>query len=313
MIFAYMIQLSHHMWDDEHAEPRGWYVDPRYQVKNDVDIKLWDDLVDFLAERKYNMALIDIGDGIKYESHPEISAVDAWDKDFLKSKLDAMRARGIEPIPKLNFSTCHDTWLGQYSRMVSTPAYYKVCADLIAEVAELFDYPRFFHLGLDEETYDHQSRFEIAIIRGKELWWHDAYFLFSECEKHGMRPWMWSDYMWKNKELFLEKMPKSVLQSNWYYYNFKTYPESHAYNTYIKAYEVLADHGYDQIPTCTTWSNQLNTEQTLAYGRDKLSGEHLLGYLTAAWCTTQTQNRYYMLNDAERLYLARKKHYPETL
>ena len=66
-----------------------------------------------------------------------------------------LRALGIEPLPKLNFSTCHDAWLGPYSRMVSTPAYYDVCRDLIDEVAELFGGPRFFHLGMDEETAQH--------------------------------------------------------------------------------------------------------------------------------------------------------------
>ncbi|MBQ1229154.1 MAG: uracil permease, partial [Firmicutes bacterium] len=40
-------------------------------------------------------------------------------------------AMGITIIPKLNFSTNHDVWLGEYSRMVSTSIYYGVCRDLI--------------------------------------------------------------------------------------------------------------------------------------------------------------------------------------
>lgn len=32
---------------------------------------------------------------------------------------------------KLNFSAAHDQWLHDYSRMVSTPVYYKVCAEVI--------------------------------------------------------------------------------------------------------------------------------------------------------------------------------------
>ncbi len=51
-------------------------------------------------------------------------------------------------MPKLNFSTCHDAWLGKYARTVSTPIYYQVCNDLIAEVCDLFDGPRLFHLGM---------------------------------------------------------------------------------------------------------------------------------------------------------------------
>ena len=36
--------------------------------------------------------------------------------------------------------------------MVSTPEYYKVCADVIRDTAEVFGTPRYFHLGFDEET-----------------------------------------------------------------------------------------------------------------------------------------------------------------
>ena len=151
MIWSYLLHLSTHMWDDEHSASRGYYLPSQYTPENNVDLATWDETVRALGERKYNMVIIDLGDAVKYESHPEISAPDAWDKDFLKKKLDEMRALGIEPIPKLNFSACHHTWLKEYTRMVSSPIYYKVCADLIGEVCELFGNPRLFHLGFDEE------------------------------------------------------------------------------------------------------------------------------------------------------------------
>lgn len=34
--------------------------------------------------------------------------------------------------------------------MISTPIYYKVCEDLIVDVADIFDHPRFLHIGYDE-------------------------------------------------------------------------------------------------------------------------------------------------------------------
>ena len=102
-----------------------------------------------------------------------------------------MRELGLEPIPKLNFSAGHDPWLGQYSRMVSSDIYYGVCRDLIAEVAELFDTPRFFHLGMDEETAEIQRHNNLVVVRQHELWWHDMYFLFDEVERACARPWVW--------------------------------------------------------------------------------------------------------------------------
>lgn len=312
-IFAYMIQLSAHMWADENSVYPSWYPSDVYNENNNVDLDVWDSTVRFLADRKYNMLLIDVGDAIKYESHPEISAPDAWDKDFMKKKLDEIRALGMEPIPKLNFSACHDTWLKEYRRMLSTPAYYKACADVIAEVCELFGYPRFFHLGLDEEVASLQSTYECAVIRSERLWWHDAYFFFAECEKHGARPWVWADYMWDHFDLYLEKMPKSVIQSNWYYHDFKSFGADHKFRIRIESYEKLDELGYDQIPTCSAVFNYTNPYQTVGFCKERLNPEHLLGIMDAPWVNTEEVARFHLQSDAHRLYLARQKWYPETL
>lgn len=61
----------------------------------------------------------------------------------MRKEVERLRAMGFEVIPKLNFSTSHDVWLGDYSRMISTPTYYRVCRDLIEEVAEVFK-PKYF-------------------------------------------------------------------------------------------------------------------------------------------------------------------------
>lgn len=313
LIWGYMLYLSDHMWADETSKPQ-WYMPKAYRDEISTDAKVWDNIIAFLAERKYNLVLIDVGDGIKYDSHPEVSAPNAWEKEFLKKKLDEMRALGIEPIPKLNFSACHDTWMKKYRRMVSTPEYYEFCADVIREVCEVFDHPRFFHLGCDEETPDLQKNYELMIVRNAELWWHDFYFLCNECEKNGARPWIWSDYLWKNEELFLKNMPKSVLQSNWYYQAFRNWNESFASrNRAIECYELLDRHGYDQIPTGSTWSCIQNLYQTVAHGKEKLSPEHLLGFMTAPWLRTTQEEFFGHCCDADRLYVARQKLYPETL
>lgn len=313
LIWGYMLYLSDHMWADETSKPY-WYMPKGYQDEISTDVQVWDKIIAFLAERKYNLVLIDVGDGIKYDSHPEVSAPNAWEKEFLKKKLDEMRALGIEPIPKLNFSACHDTWMKKYRRMVSSPEYYEFCADVIREVCEVFDHPRFFHLGCDEETPDLQKNYELMIVRNAELWWHDFYFFCKECEKNGARPWIWSDYLWKNEEIFLKNMPKSVLQSNWFYGQFKAWKEPFAHrNRAIECYELLDRHGYDQIPTGSTWSCIQNLHQTVAHGKEKLSPEHLLGFMTAPWLRTTQEEFFGHCCDADRLYVARKKLYPETL
>ena len=314
MLWGIMLYLGDHMWDDESTPPRGWYLDPLYTPEMKTTEKVWDMAVQFMAERKYNLALIDVGDGMKFESHPEISVPNAWDKDFLRKKLNEMRALGIEPIPKLNFSTAHDTWMKGYRRMISTPAYYRFCADVIREVCEVFDHPRFFHLGCDEESAEFQKSLEMTTVRHADLWWHDFYYLCNECEKNGARPWIWSDYVWKNEELFLKNMPKDVVQSNWYYGYFKTFGDDHPTSRRaIECYELLDKHGFEQIPTGSTWSTSNNLFQTVAHGKEKLDQSRLLGFLGAPWKFTNEEDVYAIFNEAQKLYFARKRFYPETL
>jgi hypothetical protein len=230
--------------------------------------------------------VIDVGDGIEFASHPEISVKNAWSHDKLKSELAKCRQMGLEPIPKLNFSTCHDQWLGVYSRMVSTPKYYEVCANLIRETAELFDKPRFFHLGMDEEEQKHQRWFEYVVIRQYSLWWRDFNFFVDQVEAKGCRAWVWSDYVWEHPELFWERMPHKVLQSNWYYGG-KFAPDVKE----VKAYLELEDHKFDQVPTLSNWETTDNIAGTMDFCRQHIEPERLKGFLLAPWRPTLPETR----------------------
>lgn len=317
MMWAYLIHLSMHMWEDESSPPAGLYLKKPYSDANDVDMRVWDSTIKYLADHKYNTVLIDVGDAVKFERHPEISASDAWDKDFFKKKLDEIRALGMTPIPKLNFSTCHDTWLKKYRRMVSSEPYYQVCEDTIEEVAELFGRPELFHIGFDEEIYGHQLRYETVIIRGKDLWWHDLNYIAGLCEKSGARPWIWSDYYWHHKDLFIENMSRDILQSNWFYKPIREYNEADYARDFelraVAAYSELDALGFDQVPTSSTWEYAWNTYQTVALGKDKLSPDRLKGFMTAPWFKTIEMHEHRLLDDAFKLYHARCAHYPETL
>jgi hypothetical protein len=291
-IWACLLHLSHNMWV-EYSTPtspfRGYR--PYLQLNETV----WTDVREKMAKEGMNMVLIDLGDAIKYESHPEIAVNQAWSTTRLKDELAKFRKMGIEPIPKLNFAAGHDTWLGKYSRMVSTEPYYQVCKDLIAEVIELFDKPRFFHLGMDEENAEDQRYHDLITVRQHDLWWHDFYFLVDQVEKGGSRAWIWSDYMWKNSEVFFKKMPKSVVQSNWYYE--ETYDET---NVAVKAYKDLEAHGYDQIPTGGFYKNNpKNIMSTVQYCDRQIPDYRLLGFLQTFWKPNTEEFREQILTGIE--------------
>ena len=89
---------------------------------------------EYLADMKkcgVNTIVIDVGDALKYKSHPEIAVEDAFTYEEMERELDYMAEMGFEVIPKLNFSAAHDVWMKEYSRMVSTKKYYEVVKDLI--------------------------------------------------------------------------------------------------------------------------------------------------------------------------------------
>ena len=280
MIWANLLHLSFNMWCD-HDVPELEANYTCYKPRLRFDQKLWDELLRRMIQAGMNMVVIDLGDGVRYESHPEIAVRGAWSPKRLRSELAKIRGMGLEPIPKLNFSTCHDAWLGPYSRCVSTDAYYAVCRDLIREAAALFGRPRLFHLGMDEETAQHQRNFEYVVIRQHGLWWRDLHFLIEQVQKSGSRAWVWSDYLWHHPDLFWRKMPKSVLQSNWYYgrsFSRKL--------TYVQAYLDLQEHGYDQVPTASNWSDAVNFPRTVAFCRRNLDERRMKGFLQTSWKPT---------------------------
>lgn len=292
-IWGCLLHLSFNMWED--------YISPHRPFRGfrpylELSEPLWNDAIHKMAESGINMVVIDLGDAVRYESHPEIAVNHAWSTSRLKSELDKIRSLGMEPIPKLNFSAGHDTWMGEYSRMVSTEGYYQFCTDIIQEVCDLFDTPGLFHLGMDEESEGHQKYQSHVTIRKNDVWWGDFYFLIGEVEKSGSRAWIWPDYMlWNEPDQFFKKMPKSVVQSNWYYG--ETLDKN---QKYVKAYLDLEEHQYDQIPTGSFHNNNTKSIQgTVSFGKKYIEDSRLLGFLQSFWKPTIEEYRNLILRGVE--------------
>jgi hypothetical protein len=286
LIWGYLVHLSFNMWGDRVARHSYNPVNPVLRFNR----RLWVEILGRLRDMGANMVVIDLGDGVKYASHPEIAVKGAWSRSLLGDELDRARSMGIEPIPKMNFSACHDAWLGPYSRRVSTPEYYRVCRDLIAEASRLFGKPRFFHLGMDEETASHQRNFRYVVIRQHDLWWHDFMFLCREVHRHGVRPWVWADYCWHHAKEYWKVVPRWVLQSNWYYaWSFSEKLR------YVEAYRDLDRKGYDQVPAATYYKADFahyeSFPRTVKYIPPRISRKRLKGFLQTVWVPTTTEFR----------------------
>ncbi len=309
--WIYMLHLGYNFWGGKREIPQE-FGDGAGGGATDYlrcNKETWNEVTQFMADRGLNMLLIDVGEGVKYRSHPELAVKGSWEAEDLKKELARLKSLGITPIPKLNFSTCHDIWLGEYERMVSTAKYYEVCKDLIEEIVDIFDKPQMFHLGMDEETYENQKDYPYCVVRGEDLWWHDFYKNVETLEKHNVRPWIWSDYIWHHEETFLKKMPKTVVQSNWYYDTHYDWKHDCMDRMWCKPYEVLEAHGYDQIPTGSNWLKSENFNQTVKYCKQTISDEHILGFLQTPWKPTTPEYEYLHKAGICEVERAKKQYY----
>lgn len=299
-ISAVLLHLGHNMWcewlpDDVQgvAEIKDKYR-PDYTLRNRDD--LWRRVTARVAERGLNMVVIDIGEGLEYPSHPELAIKGSWSPDKLRDEVVRLRGMGIEAIPKLNFSATHDGWLKHYHRMLTTPKYYEVVRDLIRDVAEIFQTPRFFHLGYDEETTGYAAGRNYFVMRAGDMWWHDFLFTVGCVERCGCRPWAWSDYGWDHQDYF-RRCPRSVVQSNWYYDEalggFDLSNKGNGHYKRLKEFWDLEAAGFDQVPCATNWVGYARKHagigandvigKLVKLGREVVSDGHLLGFMMAPW------------------------------
>ena len=313
MYWSYLIHLGYKMWP--YWKPEYWktktndkgYEDPRASDPNTLlfDKAVWDEVTGLLADAGCNMLIIDVGEGMRYESHPELAVTGSWSKDELRSEIKRLRDLGITAVPKLNFSSIHDDWLGIYGRMISTPQYYQVVSDVIAEVAEVFGNSGYFHIGMDEERYWEKYVFEYQVQRGLELWWHDLRFIMDEVKKAGCTTMMWADTFWQSKELSAEFIPKDVVLCNWYY---KTFPVTSVeqINTYhflvenalipkpqlnkwierLYTFHFLADNDFLQMPTGSTYERTENLPEMVRYCKTLIPNGKWFGFMQTPWRPT---------------------------
>jgi len=261
----------------------------RAQDRLRFDEVFWRELSAKLRQCGCNCIMLDIGEGLRYPSHPELAVKGSWSPEKLNAEVNRLRGMGFEVIPKLNFSTAHDAWLGPYERMISTAKYYEVCADLIRDAMEACGPVRNFHLGLDEENRPiFHSSSSILVIRQGDLWWHDVNWFVREVEKHGARAWMWSDYVPNHtkeqfRDEFCRKMPKTVVLNPWQNSAAKGMLEK---DKAVQSFIQLAEAGYDVAPGGSNCYGILGFPDMAEYCKAKIPAERLKGLIMSPWIKT---------------------------
>lgn len=108
-------------------------------------------------------------------------------------------------------------------------------------------------------------------------------------------------------------MPKSVLQSNWWYNRIGDKNKDGVYpKVEYDTYRLLEEHGFEQVPTSSTFEGfQFSSDRTMKLGKKVIAPEHLKGYMTAPWRLTNARELYALINDAYQFGIAKKDVYPE--
>jgi len=205
-----------------------------------VDVGFFCDYIErFLARRKFNALVLLIRQGVKFDSHPELSGSAAWTKDELRRVIDTCRANFIEPIPLVD-SYGHAAWMslahkelwedGEHEMVCSSnPETFKILTDVYAELLDLFAPVRYFHLGLDEvwwKTFDVPEDKRCKLCAGVPKWQlfaDQVNRLHGWLKERGVRAMMWSDVLLPEHNggapyhgaKALKLLPTDLLQTNW--------------------------------------------------------------------------------------------------
>ena len=339
---AILLHLGQNMWGEYLAPGEKRQKGLQYTCNHlRTDETVWRSVTKRMQECKLNMAVIDVGEGLVFPSHPELAVKGSWSAEKLSAEVKRLKEMGIEAIPKLNFSTCHDGWLKEYGRMVSTDTYRKAVKEIIDDTCEVFGNPRFMHLGMDEENLEMQKNFPLVIIRRSELWWRDFYHNLNTLEKHGTQGMLFSGYACHAyPEDFYSRMPKSVIQNIGVYGHghdiaaikadidrrLKTNPPrptAHLIRR-VRALETmkkLNDEGFKILALTSNWVWKGEMPKPWPVGKDypqdpkaakwlceyakaNISDENLMGVMTAPWGEIKPDLQYYWESAVEQLAAA---------
>ena len=210
-----ILPISTNTWKEEGCRANVTHPLETASPSLRFDRALFREYTAYLQKNGVDTLILNLGDAVKYESHPEVSLPDALTREELLQEVTRLREMGFEVIPMLDFSAAHDVWLGEYAYMLSTTPYYRVCADLIDELIDLLE-PKYFHVGMGDESYELQKDFQYAATRRDDIWYHDLYCFTAAIRHDGAEVMLFADKMLENPGEGDKKTPYNFVMCNRY-------------------------------------------------------------------------------------------------
>jgi hypothetical protein len=217
---GYLLHLTHYdpvWWDNKKKE-------------KPFDMAVARDIVAALVDHGFNMLLIGVSDGVRYRSHPELRKHYSQPMTTLRKLADLARKRGLQIVPKLNFSRSeinrHNQWMrrdGQpWHEQFDDAAFWKLGFQAIDEVVAACRPESYFHVGMDEDhDRSHRQYIDAMLVLLKGL------------AQRGLRTVSWSDSAidyasadhHREKSVAAEKhLPADMVRILWNYWAVPTGP-----------------------------------------------------------------------------------------
>jgi len=195
--------------------------------------------------------------------------------DSLRALAARAAERGIEVVPKLNFSHStyhhHNDWFRPHNALFDSDLYWQLAFEVIDELIAECRPPRFFHVGMDEDHDRALSQYVAAIQR-----------LHAGLAERGLRTIIWNDSCYGGRALVhAEKslaaeaaIPRNVVQVPWHY--------GGAQPAVVRR---LLGEGF------TVWGAPGHTAEQVAAWRDDLLAAGGEGMLLTYWRPCRPGNR----------------------
>ncbi|MCK5802722.1 MAG: family 20 glycosylhydrolase [Lentisphaeria bacterium] len=270
---------------------RGWHL---LGPKTGAALVEAKKLVDTMAALKFNWIAIQIDSRLRYERDPDLSASEqSTTKDQLRELVAHAESYGMEVIPMTQCWSHFPYFLSKekYRRFAEIPepgpkkrrrfwnycprhpeVHEKLLFPIIEEQLECFPNAKYFHVGLDEITFE-----PIGVCprckgaTGGELLAEEILRLHAFLKGKNLRMCMWGDQLLKehngkppyNTAEALEKVPRDVVIFDWHYGAKKSFP---SVSFFRKAgFDVMASGWYNPR-NVEVFAREAHTEQVLGYG-----------------------------------------------
>lgn len=248
------------------------------------------ELIDNASRARFNTLILAINNGMKFDSHPEISKKNAFTKEQILELIRYAKERHLEVIPHIDLLG-HQEWLlaPAYPEFIlkggilrdspnmfltynpKNPKVYQIIFEILDEIIEVFK-PQYIHIGHDEA-------FGIRVFNEPE-----SYQLFAQhinkinefLSKKGIKVIIWGDMLRKDhngseKNIYkaVDLISRDIIICNWYYKN-----------NDFSSFDYFTNKGFSII--AATFKDERTIQKLSNYLKNSRNNQ-LLGVVATTW------------------------------